>query len=129
MSAANLGLQGPDRRAHKLDDPATMRADQVVVGQPWVNMFVEEAALSEMMLANQTRLHEKLQIAIDRGSRDPDAAARQRREHRLRIDVTVLREDLLAHRQSLGGHPQTLAADEFSELVKLAGWIHGGGLT
>lgn len=129
MSAANLGLQGPDRRAHELDDPATARADQVVVGQPWVNVFVEEAALSEMMLTNQTRLHEKLQIAIDRGSRNPDAAARQRRDHGLGVDVTVLREDLLAHRQSLGGHPQTLAANEFSELVELAGWIHGGGLT
>ena len=100
----------------------------MIVGKPCVNVFVEKATLTEVILADQTRFDEQFQIPVHGGARDSMTALVERHQDRVGVDVTMLREDLFTDREAFVGHPQSPPADEVAKAVDVARGVEGGGL-
>src|SRR6201996_8115463 len=103
VSAADLRLQGGDARAHELHHPAAGGAHQMVVPLAAVDVLVEEAPAPQTLLARQAAQHQQVQVAVDRGARDLEAAGLDGREQLLGVEVSVLAEHLVEEHQPLGG--------------------------
>src|SRR5258708_5681939 len=115
VSAADLRLQRRDAGAHELHHAAAPGAYQVIVPLAAMNVLEQEAAAPETLLAGESAGHQQLQVAVDRGARDLQAALPRRRQQLLGIDVAVLPEHLVEQRQPLGGDPLPALAQEAQE--------------
>src|SRR5436309_1729586 len=120
VGAADLGLQRDDPGADELDHPAAAGAHQVIVLLAAVHVLVEEPVALQPLLARQAALDQQVEVAVDRGARDLEAARLHGGEQRLGVDVRVLREDLVEQRQPLGGDALSPLAEEEEESLLLA---------
>src|SRR5258708_3165641 len=115
VSAADLSLQRRDAGAHELHHAAAPGAYQVIVPLAAMNVLEQEAAAPQTLLAGEAAGHQQLQVAVDGGARDLQAALPRRRQQLLGIDVAVLPEHLVEQRQPLGGDPVRGLAQEAQE--------------
>ncbi len=115
VGSTDLSLHRRDPGAHELDHPATTATDQVIVLLSSVDVFVEIAPLTEPLLADQAASHQEIQVAVDRGARDPVSLAVQGGQKLLGVDVPVLLEDLIEQREALSGDAVTMGLQVVDE--------------
>lgn len=83
-----------------------------MVEAPAVGMLIEGLAACQPNPLDETRIHQKLEISVDRGSRNCVPFLSQVAEQRFRIDVPVGPKDLPQQNRALHSGAQTPGSEK-----------------
>ncbi len=117
MGPCNFFQKEARRWTRKLHNPATVAADQMMVGRSGVGVLIHRLAAREPHALDQPSFDQQIEVPINRCPRNRIALTLHRPMDRLCVDMSVQAVDLSEQRGPLGGRPQTLRTEEAQKLL------------
>ena len=108
MRPADLGLERGNAGADELHHPSTLLTHQMVVVLPRVHVFVEQMASPQAVAPSQAAAHQEIEISVDGRAGYLRSPIRERAKDLFRVEMPVLREELLEEKLSLTSHSHAL---------------------
>ena len=108
MRPAYLRLQRRNTRADELHDPPAFLTHQMVVILPRVYVFVEKMASPQAVAPGQAAAHQEIEISVDGRAGYLRSPIRERAKDLFRVEMPVLREELLEEKLALTSHSHAL---------------------
>src|SRR5688500_4574702 len=126
---ADLELPLLERLVVELDHAAAGGADQMIVMRVPADVLVVIVVLAEVHAADESRLHQQLERAVDGGAGDLDALLLHLEEKLVGFEVVVGGENLAEQRGALGRQLQPLLLQEILKPGDLAFDVMGHWLS
>jgi len=115
-------LPALDSPVNKFDDPAAFQADEVVMVGLGQLVFVPEAPVADIQLADEIHLFQDIQRPVNSGPGNGDSPPAQGEKDVVALPVSLAGQDVLHNGQSLRGQSQGLCPQGQFKAVEVFGW-------
>ena len=115
-----MHLAGLDLLVDKLDNPAALEADHVVVVGLGQLVLIAEAPITNVHLANKTPFFQYLQGTIDGGPGNGNLIAAQGEQDVITLAVLLAGQDILQDSYALAGETEPFSLQGILEMLDIA---------
>lgn len=122
MFPAQIFLLSLDPPVNKFADPAAFQANEVVMVGLGQLVFVSEAPVADIQLANKAHLLQNVQRPVNSGSGNGDSPPTQGEKDVVALPVSFAGQDVLHNGQPLRGQSQGLCPQGQFKAVEVFGW-------